>query len=304
MAEKARRDNRRMGFLKVESPALMNCKVLDKGIVTVARASQVSPDHGYTNEHPVEDAFLIAFQKRDYSGDLWVEGRRVDFSGSREGNFTVYDLKKRWKANLRSAFDCINFHVSRQAFGALEEDVGTRAIETLNVNPGQDITDPVVQGLVRVMVQAFEHTEIANRLLVDHVGTAFVLHMAANYGGAPANIKRSQRSGLAQWQLNRARDLMDANLDGAVSLQDIADQCGLSSAHFAKAFKASTGMPPHRWLINRRIDKAVVLLGSGSKTLKEIADHCGFLDQSHFTRSFKAVVGTTPASWRKSLAGS
>jgi AraC family transcriptional regulator len=64
-------------------------------------------------------------------------------------------------------------------------------------------------------------------------------------------------------------------------------------------FKGSTGLPPHQYVIARRVERAKVLLrGGGDLTLAQVAARSGFWDQGHFTRHFKRLVGVTPKHFR------
>ncbi len=92
-----------------------------------------------------------------------------------------------------------------------------------------------------------------------------------------------------------------AHLAEDIGLDDLAAIADLSAKHFARAFRQSTGMPPHRWLIERRIDRAKALLMEGDLNLAEIALTCGFADQSHFTAAFRKSVGATPGIFRRDL---
>src|SRR5262249_13479593 len=97
----------------------------------------------------------------------------------------------------------------------------------------------------------------------------------------------------------RAMEYIDANLDGDSSIGVLAAECRLSSSHFARAFKATTGVPPHRWLMHRRIDRAAKLLINEKLTISEVAQLCGFADQSHLARVFGRSRGCSPANWRR-----
>jgi AraC-like DNA-binding protein len=107
------------------------------------------------------------------------------------------------------------------------------------------------------------------------------------------------RSGLAPWQLRRAQEMLRADLSANVPLQSVASVCKLSVSHFARAFKISTGHAPHQWLIGERVDAARSLLAQSSMALVEVADACGFADQSHFSRVFARTMGASPGAWRR-----
>jgi transcriptional regulator GlxA family with amidase domain len=92
-----------------------------------------------------------------------------------------------------------------------------------------------------------------------------------------------------------------SRLDQAVPLAELARAVNVSPGHFVRAFKQSTGQPPHRWLVEQRIEKARQLLVNTSLSLAEIALACGFSDQSHFARAFSRAMHTSPSAWRRYL---
>lgn len=288
-----------MEFLRTYNTPDVSASTLNGGLLSVSRFVRRTPGHGQSDAHMQEDAYMLSLQRHDYRGDLWLDGQKVDFGGSRGGNFTLYDYSRVWKADLRSAFDCVNFHISRRALLALEEEIGPRPFEGFNLLPGADITDPVVQGIVGSIVPMLNGRSDTNQLVLDYIGTGLLIHLAATYGAAP-QASGFVRGGLTPLQLSRATSLLDANLDGRLNLTDIARECGLSPSYFARAFKVSTGMPPHKWLMDRRLDKAVDLLRNSALSIGEIARVCGFSDQAHFTRAFRAAKGMPPATWQKS----
>jgi transcriptional regulator GlxA family with amidase domain len=83
-------------------------------------------------------------------------------------------------------------------------------------------------------------------------------------------------------------------------LRDIAAACGLSVNHLSRAFRRSTGLPPHAWLIGARLEAAKTLLRQRTRALADIALACGFADQTHFTRVFTTRIGLSPGAWRRS----
>lgn len=112
--------------------------------------------------------------------------------------------------------------------------------------------------------------------------------------------RRSPRShGLAAWQVLTAKTFLGQNLDDSRPISRAAAECGLSSGYFARMFKEVVGLPPHRWLIKKRIDAALVLLRNSDLPLSEIALECGFCEQAHMCRVFRKWLATTPAAMRK-----
>ncbi|WP_428924772.1 helix-turn-helix domain-containing protein [Marinibacterium sp. SX1] len=295
-----RTTNDEMDYLRVRDGQTIRTSALDQGTVTATRLTRDTPNHGFVDQHVTEDAFMMSVQLRDYRGELWVDGRNVALPVLRRGQFSFYDYNRIWQANMKSDFDCVNFHIPRAALTDLQEDLGPRRIETLDIAPGASIADQAVLGLVQALLPAFAAPDEASMLFVDHVGLALCLHVTASYGAARPT-PAPHPAGLAPWQLARAKEMIDAQLDGNLQVAQIARACRLSPSHFARAFKLSAGMPPHQWMMRRRIDKAMSLMRGTALPLSDVALACGFTDQSHFTRIFSRSVGMSPGSWRKAV---
>ena len=123
--------------------------------------------------------------------------------------------------------------------------------------------------------------------------------------GAPADPVEKREtycSRLAPWQLRRVTDFMRDNLPDTLQLAQLAAISGLSPSHFGRAFKGSTGLPPHRWHLTLRIERARSMLTDAGASLADVACATGFADQSHFTRVFSKVVGMSPGAWRRAQA--
>lgn len=106
-----------------------------------------------------------------------------------------------------------------------------------------------------------------------------------------------RRSALSRTHLRMATEFIEARCFEAIKLRDLASLVSMSETHFSHAFKASTGVPPHRWQMQARIRRIQALMSGSHLPLTEAAALSGFSDQAHFTRVFKSVVGMTPAAW-------
>jgi AraC family transcriptional regulator len=91
---------------------------------------------------------------------------------------------------------------------------------------------------------------------------------------------------------------IEDHLDASPTLEQLAAVARLSPSHFARQFKAATGLPPHQYVIARRVERSKQFLEGGDLSLAEVAARAGFSDQSQFSHHFKRVVGVTPGQFR------
>lgn len=267
-------------------------------VMGVTRLRSPRAGNGLTRPHALEDAFMLSVQLQNYQGSIWLNNHDVAFSGQAAGEVMFYDYREEWRADLQSAFDCINFHIPRAMLNAVLESDATATLEAIRYEPGLPQRDPVVLALVQALLPSFETTPVANQLFVDHVGWAISSHVARSYGDLLFR-HRTVKGQLAPWQERRAKALIEDQLAEGVSLTRLASECGLSTSHFARAFRASTGMAPYQWLLQRRVERACELLQDRDLTIAEIAAACGFSDQSHLSRAFVRARGEPPATWRR-----
>lgn len=108
------------------------------------------------------------------------------------------------------------------------------------------------------------------------------------------------RGGLAGWQRKRVLEFIEDHLQETISLSTLSALAQLSPYHFARAFKQDLGLPPHRYHINRRVERAKSLLVDRSVT--EVALAVGYAETSSFSSSFRRVTGVSPSEFRRALA--
>jgi AraC family transcriptional regulator len=118
---------------------------------------------------------------------------------------------------------------------------------------------------------------------------------------APRRPARGPDGALPRGRLRAVVEYVEEHLGAGPTLGQLAAVAGLSVYHFARQFKAATGLPPHEYVIARRVERAKQFLqGGGDLSLAEVAARAGFSDQSQFSRHFKRLVGATPRQFRMS----
>ncbi len=182
------------------------------------------------------------------------------------------------------------------------------AVEALDADPASvalcDTTyfrDRYLETVIRAAVLPLDWNEPADRLAISHAGQMLLAYLAARYterGKTGAAWRAlAARGGLAPAALRRVREFVEANLDRPLAVGDLAAVAGLSTYHFARGFKQSTGESPHGFVLRRRIEHAKTLLAARHASLADVALACGFSSQSHFTARFRELTGVTPGRY-------
>ena len=274
-------------------------KTLQKNSLAATRCKLDVPLDALTNSPSREDAYMIVIQIRGKnSRELWLDGKSVRTEPLHAGGVVFHDLRRSPRFYFNDPLNSVNYFLERKTLDMIADDAGASRISELKFTPGVGVMDRVVQQLTRLILPAFDHPDHVSELFADHISLALGSHIARTYGGM-RSVVAPRQGGLAAWQERRAKELMSANLRGNVSSTDLATECLLSAGHFARAFRHSTGLSPHQWLIQCRIEMADALLREGRLSLAEIARACGFADQSHFTKAYARRRGISPGAWRR-----
>jgi AraC-like DNA-binding protein len=283
-------------FRTPDAPKLVT-KALRKFTLAVTEI-QGAARHGTTASLPDDDAYLIQLRLRECRRcDYFAEGRHLSAVDHRAGLTMIHDLRRDPIVDLQDPFHVLHLYLPRKVLDGIADEAGAPPIRDLHVAPSDTFEDPVTRDLLSSLRPALAKPTEASALFVDHVAHALCVHVAQRYGEMPTSLP--PRGGLAPWQERRARELLNANLDGEISLSQLAVECGLSVRHFTRAFRRSIGVPPHRYLLKCRVERAQQLLKDPTLSLLDVALACGFSDQSHFTRVFNASTSMSPGVWRR-----
>jgi AraC family transcriptional regulator len=255
-------------------------------------------------ETPASDrGFLVGISTQGgHSRRIFHQHHATDHAFE-ENSVYIRNLADDYRADLSGPFDFLLLEISPKSLIKISEEADLGGVNVfsgeINGLAGETgLKDPVLANLARALIPAFEHPEQASALFIDQMATAIGTYLVHQYGGRHANpILRSRKLSRAHESL--AKNILLENLDGNISISEVAGACRLSRGYFIKAFRETTGQTPYQWLLAERIRRACELLKQPKMPLAEIAIACGFADQSHFTRVFANVIGATPGNWRR-----
>jgi len=160
----------------------------------------------------------------------------------------------------------------------------------------------LVDARVSALVAAVNAERIAGfpsgRLFLDSVEHALA---AALVDGRSIRRRfvQTYRGGLTSTRLGRVVELVYARIEDELTLDELAESAGLSTAHFSQAFHKSTGESPHRFVLRQRVERAKEMLRAADLRVLDVAVACGFKTQQHFARVFRQMCGASPTEYRQ-----
>lgn len=249
---------------------------------------------------PVKDQLIVLHR----DGPVRVERTRGPGRGSHlvpAGGMHLIPGGTEFGVRLAGVLNTLHVYVRRSVL----EEVAAEMVEgdpsRIEIPPNILDTDPSLAALLEAVVAALASDDAGTAFYSDYLSRVIAAHLIRAY--SRGNIKNNRiigASGYVTQSVADAIEYMRANLDRPIGLDDIANAVHRSPSHFARIFRADLGMPPHRYLINLRVEKAQFLLEKTNASIAEIAYECGFSHQEHLTRLFRRLRATTPAAFRRS----
>ncbi|HVY05270.1 MAG TPA: AraC family transcriptional regulator [Burkholderiales bacterium] len=207
------------------------------------------------------------------------------------------DTPVRWSWDTRLSFTMMSLepeYLQKVAHESFDLDPAQLKLQTV-----EGRRDPVIASIAGALTREAMNADAGSRLYAESLANMLAVHLVRNYTGQPVPAE-SEKASVVPRSVMQAMKYIHENYANDVSLADIAGAAHLSSYHLTRVFKKATGMSPHQYLVQVRVNSARSLLtaGAGDRSLAEIAAAVGFSDQSHLTRHFKRMLGVTPKQLR------
>jgi AraC family transcriptional regulator len=191
-----------------------------------------------------------------------------------------------------------HLYISPQRFAQSALTLLDREPRELQLNEATFLDDPQQARRFR-QLSRLNWSEPGERLLTSSLAHAMLDHALLTQVGRRSGLRL--KGGLAPRLRRLLVEHIEQHLDQPISLSQLAGLAALSEYHFARMFRESFGLPPHRYLLGRRLQRARDLLRGSHLALGEIALACGFASASHFSNRFRAEFGGTPGQYRSAL---
>jgi AraC family transcriptional regulator len=162
------------------------------------------------------------------------------------------------------------------------------------------LKDLTLRHLMEILLSEKRANFRSGLFFLDSVTTTLASYLLRHYS-ASSGVLENSTGGLAPSVLRRSIEFIQTHLEGNLRLSDLANEAKISSSHFIRSFRQSTGKTPYQFLLHQRIERARTLMCDHRTPLTEVAIASGFADQHHLARVFRRITGVTPSSYRRSL---
>lgn len=207
------------------------------------------------------------------------------------------------ECEIASPVECLHIFLapSVAAASALADfDLDPSRVEVVRA-PG--VSDPLLKEVAVALDEIISRPpEPTDRLFIEGVGSMLSAHLVSKYSNVARRVL-PHSPGLSYQKLTRVLDLVECRFADAIGLDELAAEACLSPFYFSRLFQKATGLSPHRYVAERRVQEAKRKLADGRLSLVEIALEMGFGSQGNFNRIFRKHTGQTPGEYRKQNRG-
>src|SRR5438105_12096631 len=223
-------------------------------------------------------------------------GRSVAIGTFRPGVVIVIPEGSSSRWDIPKPVDVVQLYLPHTMLQRVADEANTATSSNLLERTAHP--DPITSRLLLSAADVLESNETLDRLFRQQLTDLLATRLLAAHTGAPAAVQ-SVVGGLAPTVLMRAIERLRSESDADVSLAALAAEAGLSRFHFCRSFKESTGLSPHAWLRQHRLEQAMQMLRETDASIVTVAAALGYASQTACAATFKRLMGDTPTDWRR-----
>jgi AraC family transcriptional regulator len=232
----------------------------------------------------------VRFERRE--GKAFVNGM------TRPGTVTVIPAGSSSRWDIYQPLSVLQLYLPQTTLARVAHEAGAAGPSDLVERTAHP--DPITSRLLLSAADALEGSAALDSLFRHQLTDLLATRLLAAHAGLPATFQPVM-GGLSPKVLGRAIERLRSDSDTDVSLASLAADAGLSRFHFCRAFKESTGLSPHAWLRQHRLEQAMKMLRDTDVAVVSVAAALGYSSQTAFAAAFRKLTGETPSDWRKRM---
>ncbi|WP_376708596.1 helix-turn-helix transcriptional regulator [Bradyrhizobium australafricanum] len=225
-------------------------------------------------------------------------GRVASIGTARSGVVTIIPAGSSSRWDIHQSVHVVQLYLPHATLARVAGEADTAAPGDLLERTGHP--DPITSRLLLSAADALDGSAALDALFRQQLTDLLATRLLSAHAGVPATVQVTV-GGLAPTALRRAIERLRSDSDADVSLAALAADAGLSRFHFCRAFKESTGLSPHAWLRQHRLEQAMNMLRDTDASVVSIAAALGYSSQTAFAAAFRKLTGETPSDWRRRL---
>jgi AraC-like DNA-binding protein len=236
---------------------------------------------------------IVVTEQATPANVTWIGGPAIDLG--REGvprRAIIFPALQPYQARWDAANTCILVELAPELLDEAGRRYGSGG--HVDLRPGLAVDDRFIPSMADALVDLATRDASAT-LLAESLGLTLATHLVQTRGSAAGEATGGV---MAPAKLRLLTEFIEARLESAISVADLANLADMGVFHFARCFKQTTGRTPHQYVLRRRIERARHLLVNPRLSVAEVALRCGFSQQSHFSETFRRMVGTSPRLYR------
>jgi AraC family transcriptional regulator len=218
----------------------------------------------------------------------------------RRGNVVVSPAGVPKRFQYSDGGDILVVHIAQELFLRVAEEMKRGNPGDVELLHNFCTRDRQIERLALQLWDEFQTEDLASGICAESLGNQFAVHLLRNYSTLARHSQPSPNR-LSVAAHKRALDYIESNLANDLTIGEIARALSMSAGHFAHAFKSTTGIAPHRYVMERRIELAKSLLRETDLPISNVATRVGFSTHSHFCVTFQKVTAETPSTFRRKL---
>ena len=243
---------------------------------------------------------IVCVQLTSFHAEMFVDGKPHYNLKHVAGSSSIVRAGESPRAVVQGAWNVLHIYLPTAVINDIAdgEGIAMRASE-IELICHKGTPDPIIRRISSEIIKESRLELPYSRLRIDLLGQDLAIHLLRRHSNFGRNDRMLRDPAACDWRVRRAIERLEAELADDTSLADLAAASEISPRHLTDLFRAATGVPPHQWLMRRRVERAQEMLDDARHSVTEIAHSCGFASSQHLATVFKRHVGVTPTEYRR-----